>query len=321
LAGPNYEGATPEGMTLLHSPTNTVWMIGRTKVLNAEDGATVVKDIQDGYKIIPLSSFGKEYNAPKGTVTEEYKTIVPMTNTEDLPIDEFFNMMANLMKINPPTDADKVIVEAMASVGIVPGEKFSMKEFSEELIAKLKNISANVHKVFEETRSVGDPKIIINGWQAPTKGMGSYGTEYDFRAYIAYIGLGANLAEDAIYPSTATDQNGDQFMAENNYTLHFEKDEIPPINGFWSLTLYDKRDFLAESVINRYSIGDRDELIYNEDGSLDIYIQQSSPGTNKEANWLPTPLEGKFNLTLRLYWPKEVVLNRNWNIPAVMKVE
>jgi len=79
------------------------------------------------------------------------------------------------------------------------------------------------------------------------------------------------------------------------------------------LTLYDKRDFLAESAINRYSIGDRDELIYNEDGSLDIYIQQSSPGTNKEANWLPTPIEGKFNLTLRLYWPKEVVLNRNWN--------
>jgi len=321
LAGPNYEGNTPKGMTLIQSPTNTVWMIGRTKVLNAEDGATVVKNIQDGYKIVPLSSFGKEYNPPKGVVSEEAKTIVPITNTEYLPIGEFFNLMAELMKDNPPADADAEIVKAMASIGIVPGQKFDFKGLDEELKEKLKTIPANVHKIFEETRLVGDPKILINGWQVATEGIGSYGTDYGFRAYIGYIGLGANLAEDAVYPSIASDQNGDQFMSEFNYALHFEKEEIPPVNGFWSLTLYDKREFLAESIINRYSLGDRNKLNYNKDGSLDIYIQQSSPGAEKEANWLPTPLEGKFNLTMRLYWPKETVLNRTWNVPAVMKVD
>lgn len=320
IAGPSYHGDTPDGMTLLQSPTNTVWMIGRTKVLNAKDGATVVKKIQDGYKIVPLSSFGKEYSPPKGAVSEEAKKIVPAKNAENLPIDKYFNLMADLMKDNPPAAADAEIVKSMASIGIVPGQGFEFEGLDAELKGKLKEIPTNVHKIFEETRSVGDPKILINGWQVATEGIGSYGTDYGFRAYVAYVGLGANLAEDATYPSIATDQNGDQFMSENNYTLHFEKDEIPPVKGFWSLTLYDKRDFLAESAINRYSLGDRDALSYNKDGSLDIYIQQSSPGAKKEANWLPTPKEGKFNLILRLYWPKEAVLNRSWNVPAVMKV-
>ena len=321
IAGPNYQGDTPEGMTLLQSPTNTVWMIGRTKVLNAEDGATVVRNIQDGYKIVPLSSFGKEYNPPKGVVSEEAKTIIPAQDTENLLIDEFFNLMAELMVDNPAAPADAEIVKSMASIGIVPGKKFDIKSLDKQLQEKLKAIPSEVHKKFEETRSVGDPNILINGWQVYTEGIGSYGTNYGLRAYVAYVGLGANLNKDATYPVIATDQNGDQFMSENNYTLHFEEEEIPPVNGFWSLTLYDKRDFLAESAINRYALGDRDELVYNSDGSLDIYIQQSSPGANKEANWLPTPLEGKFNLTLRLYWPKEAVLNRIWNVPPVVKVE
>ena len=320
LAGPNYEGVTPEGMTLLQSPTNTVWMIGRTKVLNAEDGATIVRKIQDGYKIIPLSSFGKEYNPPKGVVSEEAKKIVPARTTDELPIDKYFNIMADLMKLNPPAEADKEIVEAMASIGIVPGESFSMEGLSEELKGKLNMIPAKVQKTFEETRTNIDPSKFINGWQVATEGIGSYGTDYHFRAYTAYSGLGANLPDDAVYPQIAADQNGDFLMSENSYLIHFEKDEIPPVYGFWSLTLYNQKDLLAESSINRYSLGDRDVLNYNKDGSLDIYLQPLSPGVEKQANWLPTPKEGKFNLTLRLYWPKETVLNRTWNVPPVVKV-
>ena len=320
LAGPNYEGVTPEGMTLIQSPTNTVWMIGRTKVLNTEDGATIVRKIQDGFKIIPLSSFGKEYNSPKGVVSEEAKKIIPARNTDELPIDKYFNMMADLMKLNPPTEADKEIVEAMASIGIVPGESFSMEALSEELKGKLNMIPANAQKSFDETRTAIDPTKFINGWQVATEGIGSYGTDYHFRGYTAYSGLGANLPEDAVYPQIAADKNGDYLMSENSYILHFEKDEIPPVYGFWSLTLYNQKDLLAESTINRYSLGDRDVLNYNKDGSLDIYIQPLSPEKGKEANWLPTPEEGKFNLTLRLYWPKEPVLNRTWNVPPITKV-
>ena len=321
LAGPNYQGGTPKGMTLIQSPTSTVWMIGRTKVLNNQDGATVVRKIQDGIKVVPLSSFGKKYNPPKGVISKNAKTIVPAKDTENLSIEKFFNMMAALMVNNPAAPADAEIVKSMASIGIVPGKKFDIKNLDKQLQEKLIAIPAEVHEKFEEARSTGDPRVLINGWQVYTDGIGTYGTNYEVRAYVAYVGLGANLPQDAVYPVVSNDQNGVQLMSENNYTIHFEKEEIPLVNAFWSLTLYNKNDFLAESAINRYSLGDRDELIYNQDGSLDIYIQQSSPGAEKEANWLPTPKEGKFNLTLRLYWPKEEVLKRMWNVPPVVKVE
>ena len=321
LASPNYKGSVPEGMTLIQSPTNTVWMIGRTKVLNDQDGATVVRRFQDKIKVVPLSMFGKNYTPPQGVVSEEVKKIIPARAIENLPIEEVYNMMAQLMVDNPATPADVELVKSMASIGIIPGKKFDFKSLDEQLQEKLTAIPAKVQETFEVTRSTGDPSVLINGWQVYTDGLGDYGTNYSLRAYVSYVGLGANLAQDAVYPVIATDQNGNQLMSENNYFIHFEKEEIPPVNAFWSLTLYNKNDFLAESAINRYAIRDRDDLMFNEDGSLDIYIQQSSPSAKRKANWLPTPKEGNFNLTLRLYWPKEAVLNRTWNVPAVMKVE
>ena len=151
--------------------------------------------------------------------------------------------------------------------------------------------------------------------------MVDYGIDYDFRSFIAYFGLGANLPEDAVYPSTTIDSDGNPLDGSEKYIIHFEKDDLPPVNAFWSLTAYDKRDLLVENPINRFAIGDRDKLTFNKDGSLDVYIQNSNPGADRESNWLPSPIEGRLNLTLRLYWPKQEALDYSWQTPAIERVD
>ena len=133
---------------------------------------------------------------------------------------------------------------------------------------------------------------------------------------IAYAGLGANTIEDAVYPTAVTDADGKPFSSDNRYMLHFNKDQIPPVRGFWSLTMYNERQVFAANPIDRYAIGDRDKLAFNPDGSLDLYIQRESPGQDKESNWLPAPASGPFTMNLRLYWPKPEVLDGSWAPPG-----
>ncbi len=141
------------------------------------------------------------------------------------------------------------------------------------------------------------------------------------RAFIAYAGLGANVVEDAVYPSAFVDAHGKPLFDSNlKYVLHFDKDQIPPVRAFWPLTMYNDKQFFAANPIDRYAIGDRDKLKFNADGSLDLYIQRDSPGTDKEDNWLPTPKSGGFNVTLRLYWPEDTVLDGTWQPPEVKQV-
>ena len=134
---------------------------------------------------------------------------------------------------------------------------------------------------------------------------------------IAYVGIGANTIEDAVYPSAVTDADGKPFSSDNRYILHFNKDELPPVRAFWSLTMYNERQNFAANPIDRYAIGDRDKLAFNPDGSLDLYIQRESPGQDKESNWLPAPASGPFTMNLRLYWPKAEVLDGSWAPPGV----
>jgi hypothetical protein len=150
--------------------------------------------------------------------------------------------------------------------------------------------------------------------------MGTYGTDYEQRAVVAFFGLGANLREDAVYPTAYWDQEGKQLSGQQRYVLHFDQDQLPPVKAFWSLTMYDQDTFLAANPINRYRLGDRDPLKHNADASLDLYLQHQSPGPDKEANWLPAPADD-FNVTLRLYWPKNSVLNGSWTPPPIQRVE
>jgi hypothetical protein len=166
----------------------------------------------------------------------------------------------------------------------------------------------------------GKSEEAVNGWVVAREMMGTYGTSYLRRAYIALIGLGANVPEDAVYPMSNVDGGGNPYSGSHRYVLHFDKAELPPVRGFWSLSMYNEEMYFAENPIRRYAIGDRDKLQFNKDGSLDIYIQHASPGKSRESNWLPAP-KGGFDLNLRLYWPMLEVLTGGWNPPAVKRVK
>jgi hypothetical protein len=165
------------------------------------------------------------------------------------------------------------------------------------------------------------PKMakIVNGWQMNTDTMGVYGDYYLKRAIIAMTGLGANLPEDAIYPAIVADADGKRLVGDNSYLLHFNKSQLPPVEAYWSITMYDGDGFQVANPLNRFSLQSGDNLSYNADGSLDIYLQNDSPGPDKEPNWLPAP-EGPMSILMRLYAPKIEVLNGSWSPPPVRRV-
>lgn len=139
------------------------------------------------------------------------------------------------------------------------------------------------------------------------------------RAYVGFIGLGANWAEDAVYPTCVFDINGNPPDASRAYQLRFEENELPPVHSFWSITAYNEDEFLVENELNRFALGDRDPLQYNDDGSLDIFIQNKPPVEKPLSYWLPIPKDGRFTLTMRLYWPKEEVFNGTWKPPFLRR--
>ncbi len=322
IAGPHWEGEVPENMTLIKAPTAMVWLLGRIQVNSAEDGATTVKAIQDGMALVPLSAYGNEnYVPPVGVANIDNQTIVPVKEIQNLDVTTYLNRVAQLMAQNSPKAADAEMVKKMAKIGLVPGQPFELSTDNFILKTKLKALPNFIHKKMEQRRTNPDTSLLTNGWMAVYKDIGTYGTDYIRRAYIDFVGLGANIPEDAIYPNCTTDVNGQPLDASTNYQIHFDADELPPVNAFWSLTAYTAEEFLVENKLNRFALGDRDSLIYNADGSLDLYIQSSPPKAELMQNWLPIPAEGAFSLTLRLYWPKAEALDGEWKIPFVIPVE
>jgi hypothetical protein len=160
---------------------------------------------------------------------------------------------------------------------------------------------------------------IVDGWLVNNDSMGVYGNFYLKRAIVALVGLGANPPEDAVYPVAVADADGQPLTGDRDYVLHFERDELPPAQAFWSVTMYDAEGFQVANALDRFALGDRDDLIYNADGSLDLYLQHTSPGADREANWLPAP-RGPLGITLRLYAPAAEVLDGRWTPPAIRRV-
>ncbi|MBL8906281.1 MAG: DUF1254 domain-containing protein, partial [Rhizobiales bacterium] len=159
---------------------------------------------------------------------------------------------------------------------------------------------------------------VANGWSMNTDTMGVYGNYYLKRAIVSQLGLGANLPEDAIYPLNLADSRGQALDGANKYALHFDKGATPPVDAFWSVTLYDSDGFQVANPLNRFAVSSWMPFVYNPDGSLDLYFQNESPGADKEQNWLPAP-KGPFNLTMRLYAPQSDALTGKWNPPSVVK--
>lgn len=314
-----WTGSLPEGVQRIESPTTYVWIIGRTQTNGPSDYAAVHK-VQQGLSITPLSQWGKQAEPPKFVAdpTVDMKT-PPLVQVDTMPASKYFSYAAELMKANPPHITDWSQIERLKRLGIVPGKSFDFDKAPAAVKAGLdRAVPAALNLMKEKVPTL---VRVVNGWSMNTDTMGVYGNYYLKRAIIAQAGLGANPPEDAIYPLCLFDADQQPLEGDKNYVLHFQKEEIPPVNAFWSLTMYDDQGFQVANTLNRFAIGDRDALKFNADGSLDIYIQHQSPGADKESNWLPSPPSGKLGLTMRLYAPQAPALDGRWNPPAIEKVK
>ncbi len=317
IVGPKWQGELPDGVESIRSSTNIGWIIGRTQTNGAADYENVHR-IQDGYRATPLSQWG-ESNVPvsKAAVNSKWDTKTPPpVQVAKMSAKAYFELFAKLLKNNPPHELDWNMVQQLKQIGIIPGEDFEFSKLSVNTQKDLKRAVGEAQKMIAEKRAAET----VNGWKIAREMIGNYGSSYLQRAYIALVGLGANVPEDAVYPMSNVDSDGQPYNGKHRYVIHFDKSELPPIRGFWSLTMYNEQLYFADNPIGRYAIGDRDQLEFNKDGSLDIYIQQASPGKDKESNWLPAP-KGDFDLVLRLYWPRLEVLTGDWNPPAVKRVK
>jgi hypothetical protein len=313
------ESGLPEDMQHIAAPTPYVWVIGRTKTDGPADYDAVHK-IQDGYKITPLSQWGKPPVAPEGTVdpSVDMKT-PPKVQVDTMPGDRYFAYAAELLKLQPPHITDEPIIARLKRIGFEAGKSF---DFGSAPAAVQKGLAA-APAAAQKLMLWKAPTLarVVNGWSMNTDTMGVYGNYYLKRAMVAQLGLGANLAEDAVYPLNLADAAGKPLDgAAGGYTLHFAKDEMPPAAAFWSVTLYDNEGFQVANPLNRFALSSWMPFKANADGSLDLYFQNASPGADKEANWLPAP-KGPFTLTMRIYAPKREVLTGEWNPPPVKRAE
>jgi hypothetical protein len=315
---PGWTGALPDGVTRIQSPTVYVWVLGRTQTNGPADYPFVNK-IQDGYKITPLSQWGKPPQ-PANFVADasvDMKT-PPKVQVDRMKPADFFRYAAELLKVSPPHVTDWSQIARLARIGIVPGESFDLASLDPAVRTAIEQGAADAARIMKEKA----PTLarVVNGWQMNTDTMGVYGDYYLKRAIIAQILLGANQPEDAIYPFNVADADGKPVVGGEKYVMHFAKDQLPPVYAFWSLTMYDAEGFQVANPLNRFSLGDRSALKYNADGSLDLYIEPGDPGPDKEPNWLPAPASGALGLTMRLYAPKLPVLEGAWAPPPVRKV-
>jgi hypothetical protein len=314
IVGPHWQGRLPPGIERYVSPTEGGWIGGRVQT-NGKSDYDAVHVFQDGLKAVPLAAYGKPYAPPKAKIDARLDMSAPPDQIEKLDAATFFAKFAELLKSQPPHANDYPILDRMKRIGIEPGRSFSLASEPKPIQEALNAAPAEALPAIKAAWTRGG--VLANGWRINLTAIGTYGTDYLRRAGVAYGGLGANVPEDAVYPTAFTDAQGRPFESQKRYVLHFGKDQLPPVRGFWSLTMYDERQLFTANPINRFAIGDRDKLTFAADGSLELYIQRESPGKDKEANWLPAPASGGFTMNLRLYWPKPGVLDGSWAPPAV----
>ena len=318
ITPPGWTGTVPPDMARIAAPTPYVWIIGRTKTDGPPDYEAVHK-VQAGYKVTALSDWGK---APKPVEVKidpgiDMKT-APKVQVDTMPAGKYFAYAAELLKLHPPHSTDQPIIAQMKRIGIVPGESFDIDKLPSAVKKGLEAAPDAGQKLMEW--KIPTLARVANHWSMNTDTMGVYGNYYLKRAIVTQVGLGANLPEDAVYPLNLGDEAGRPLDGTGKYTLHFEKGALPPVNAFWSVTLYDPEGFQVANSLNRFAVSSWMPFKFNADGSLDLYFQNANPGKDKEANWLPAP-KGEFNLTMRLYGPKSEVLTGKWNPPAITKAQ
>lgn len=322
VTGPGWEGTVPKGMRQYKSPTSIVWLLGRIYCTGTPEDYVEVHKLQDQIKLAPLSAWGKDWKPPQSKVDpaiDMKSSVRDQVNKMDAA--EYFALFADLLKRNPPTAADAPMVAKLASIGIVPGQDFDKSKLNPEFSKRVPQ--AGFGQIMAHFRSSEGDIQHINGWGFTTK-TGVYGTNYLQRALITAIGLGANRPQDAVYPTSLKSDTGPVqrvYSGAEKYVLTFKKGQLPPVSGFWSLTMYDENYFFVDNPLNRYSISERQPLKAKPDGSVDLLIQHESPGPDWESNWLPAPKD-RFILMMRLYWPNEgdpTIINGSWIVPPAKR--
>jgi hypothetical protein len=314
-----WKGRLPSGADKIEAPTPFVWIIGRTQTNGPKD-YDAVHEVQNGYKISPLSRWGRSFEpvAVKIDSSVDMKT-PPAEQVNSMPAAKIFPYAVELMKVNPPHVTDWSQVERLKRIGLEAGRSFDFDKADPNVKRALEMATSQGLATMKQKAPTLAP--VVNGWQMNISTMGVYGDYYLKRAIVAMVGLGANQPEDAIYPLNLADDLGKPLEGAHNYVLHFSKSELPPAEAFWSITLYDEAGYQVANSLNRFALGDRDPLKYNADGSVDLYVQNQNPGEDKESNWLPSAASGGENITMRLYAPKAQAVDGRWAPPAVKRVK
>ena len=308
----------PANTQRIDAPTPIVWVIGRTKTDGPADYEAVHK-IQAGFKISLLSEWGKPPKPVEAKIDPDVDmTTPPKIQVDTMPAEKFFAYAAELIKVNPPHITDEPIVARMNWIGLTPGRSLDFAKLDPGVVKALEGAPAAAQELM--AWKIPTLARVVNFWSMNTDTMEVYGNYYLKRAIVAQFGLGANLPEDAVYPLNLGDEFGKPLDGANRYILRFEKGATPPVDAFWSITLYDPQGFPVANPLNRFAVSSWMPFKYEPDGSLTLYFQNDSPGADKEANWLPAP-KGPFNLTMRLYAPRSGALTGKWNPPPVTRVE
>ena len=315
IAGPGWKGATPAGIKkVLVSETSHAIAFYRTQLFNPAD-LDNVKQIQDGYKVEPLSAFLKQ-PAPAAAPSIAYiNSLTPETQKTST---DFFHVLNFVLNFCPTVPSETSMMERFAKINVGPGKTFDSSELTPEMKAAIEGGMADAWKDFETLKTTQlDTGKVTAGDVFGTREF--LKNNYLYRMAAAVLGIWGNSKQEAMYPMYAVDSSGQKFDGSKNYALHFAAGQLPPVNAFWSLTMYElPQSLLVENPINRYLINSPmlPELKKNPDGGLSLYIQNASPGKDKDANWLPAP-KGAFIMYLRLYYPKEEALSGAWKNPPI----
>jgi hypothetical protein len=316
LCPPGWSGELPDGVERIDAPTPTVWIIGRTQT-NGPDDYPAVHAFQDQLSITPLSALDGTPPEPRVVDLDGVDPVEPpLDQVNAMSGAEFFSLGTALMARHRPHPTDWGVVARMRRLGLAPGVPVDPDQLPDAARAAIDSAPAQALA----TLGTQFPRLapVVSGWMNITETMGVYGNHYLKRAVVAMVGLGANQPEDAIYPVLEVDADGQPLDGANRYVMHFAADALPPVEAFWSVTMYDAQGFQVPNEIDRFAIGDRDHLAYNDDGSLDLYLQPDNPGPEREANWLPS-IPGPLGVTMRLYAPKPAALDGTWTPPPVRR--
>lgn len=318
VAGPNWTGEKPEGIDeVIRFDTDLASVIYRTQLFGPLDLENV-KRIQAGYQATPLSVY---LNRPAPAPAPPIDFAPPLTPDQQRTSPQFFEILGFTLRTAPTLPEERELRERFAKLGIGPEGDFEADKLSPEMRAAVEGGMADAWAELDklkrdkiETGEVGSAQFF--GTAADLKG------NYLYRMAGAVFGIFGNTAAEALYPGIGTDSTGAPLTGANNYVVKLPSGQLPPVNAFWSLTMYEMpQSLLVENQIQRYLINSPmlPSLVPDPDGGYTIYVQNSSPGPGKEANWLPAP-KGPFQMIMRLYWPKPDALNGTWKPPQAVKV-